>query len=357
MKKKKYLYVLVPLIAVVLFFLPLKFTYTVYSTGKIFPVNEWILGRTPDGRITETMKNNQLGVISSYGGKEFQRGDVFDFSLDPSLYQKQYISKGENIGALYSNDLERQIVALEGEKDIEVAMLKVHATGQKPETVKEAEANLILAREKFEIQRKLIERKAQLFKDSLISPQEYDLAMNEYQVIKNNYSLAQAQLEVVKTGEKPEQIKLSKERIQSLENQIKNLKERKEALSIKAPFAGLLQHKKGGSELLEVLANIVDTANYIIITPIKLKEMKYVAVGQTAKLSTFHSDCQMEARIIHIDNAIQIIGGKQAVYITARVEKKCPETLPGVLAQTVVQCGELTIAEYAMRLLTSLFYR
>ncbi|GAL86427.1 hypothetical protein MYP_3656 [Sporocytophaga myxococcoides] len=356
--KKKFLYFGIALAIVLgVIYCPFKFTYIVYATGKVFPTYEWVLGRTYDGRITETIKNNQLGVISSYAGKEFQRGDVFDFYINPEINNKQFVERGETIGILNSTELMRQINQLKGEREVEKALLKVYSTGQKIQTIKEAETNLTLAKERFSIQDKLISRQADLFKDSLISPQQYDIAKNEYELSKINLTLAEAQLKTLSTGEKPEQIKFIIEKIENLTKQIASLESRKEALQIKAPFAGLIQRKKGGLSSVEVLANIVDTASYIIVTPVRIKEFKNLANGQKCVLKLFNSDCEMEATVCHIDNAIQIIGGKQAIYVTAKIDKKCPGVYPGIFAQTNLHCGQHTIIEYSKLLFQSLFYR
>lgn len=356
--KKKFLYFGIGLaILIGVIYCPIKFTYIVYSTGKVFPTYEWVLGRTYDGRITETIKNNQLGLISSYAGKEFQRGDVFDFYINPEINDKQFVERGETIGILNSTELMRQINQLKGEREVEKALLKVYSTGQKIQTIKEAETNLTLAKERFSIQDKLISRQSELFKDSLISPQQYDIAKNDYELSKINLALAEAQIKTLSTGEKPEQIKFIIEKIENLTGQISSLESRKEALQIKAPFAGLIQRKKGGVSSVEVLANIVDTSSYIIVTPIKIKEFKNLAKGQKCILKLFNTDCEMEATICHIDNAIQIIGGKQAIYVTAKIDKKCLGVYPGIFAQTNIECGEYTIIDYSKLLFQSLFYR
>ncbi len=356
--KKKFIYIgIATAIVLGVIYCPFKFTYIVYATGKVFPTYEWVLGRTYDGRITETIKNNQLGVISSYAGKEFQRGDVFDFYINPEINNKQFVERGETIGIMNSTELMRQINQLKGERDVEKALLKVYSTGQKIQTIKEAETNLTLAKERFSIQDKLISRQAELFKDSLISPQQYDIAKNEYEMSKINLALAEAQIKTLSTGEKPEQIKFIAEKIENLNKQIAVLESRKEALQIKAPFSGLLQRKKGGLTSVEVLANVVDTSSYIIVTPVRIKEFKNLALGQKCVLKLFNTDCEMEGTVCHIDNAIQIIGGKQAIYVTAKIDKKCPGVYPGIFAQTNLHCGQHTIIEYSKLLFQSLFYR
>ncbi len=80
-------------------------------------------------------------------------------------------------------------------------------------------------------------------------------------------------------------------------------------------------------------------------------------MDQKMILKLFNSDCEMEATVTQIDNAIQVINGKQAVYVTAIINKKCPDMLPGIFAQTVLDGGQLTILGYIKRFLEGLFYR
>jgi multidrug efflux pump subunit AcrA (membrane-fusion protein) len=361
MKRKKIiLHICIALVLIsAILFLPVKVPYIVYGTGKVFTVNEWSLGKTEDGRITSTLKNNQLGTISAFGGREFQKGDVFDFFLDQSIVKKRYVKKGEKLGELRSNELQRLLVQLEGELSIERASLEVFKTGEKIQTVNEAQKNLIYAKEQFNTQAKLISRKEKLFRDSLIPPQEYDVAMNDYMMAKIGVELAEARLNTITTGEKPEQIEFIKQKIRSLENQIGNLNDRLSSLTVVAPFDGVLLNKKGGSLLttVEPLVNISDTSDYIIVTPIQLKEIQYLKIGQNVKIRLFNSTCTMKGHIVHVDNAIQVVSGKQAVYVTAKISRKCPELMPGIIAQANITTDRLSLWEYGSRMITGTFYR
>ncbi|HEX8546826.1 MAG TPA: hypothetical protein VF691_07675 [Cytophagaceae bacterium] len=353
---KLYLPILIVL-TTILFFLPIEVPFTVYSTGKVFAVREWMVGRNRDGRIISTLKNNSLGLIDSYGGKEFQEGNIYEFYLDPNLSSKKYVKKGEIIGQSYSNEINKLLIQLEGELSIQKASLMVSSTGQKAQSVKEVEASLNLAKEKLNIQEKLLKRSKKLFADSLIAPQQYDLTLNEYETCRINVELAEAQLQSISTGEKPEHLKLVREKIRSLQSQINNLKDRSKFLTLTAPFSGVLQQKKGALSEVEIIVNLIDTSSYIIITPIQVKELKYLAIGQIATLALFNSGCEMKGRISHIDNAIQIVGGKQAAFVTAEILEKCPDTMPGIFAQTVIDCEKVTIMAYCKRIFSELFYR
>jgi hypothetical protein len=358
MKKKPAIYLSgISVLIAVLLFLPVKLPYTVYGTGKIFALNEWVLGRTTDGRITSTIKNNLLGIITSYGGKEFQQRDIYSFYLNDDIGKKLFLNKGEEVGFLESIELKRQLVIARGDLEVEKANLSVYSTGEKPETVIEAETKLKMNRESFEIQKKLFERSKILYNDSLISVQDFEVALNKYDMAKMSVNYAEAQLQSIITGQKPEQITLSRKRIRALEQQIENLEERLEELTIRAPFSGMLQYKKGDVTSVEPLVNLLDTTTFIIVVPIRAKDLEHVQTGQKAKLELFSAGCTMEGTIVHIDNSIQVIKGRQAAYVTAIVDTKCAGATPGVLAQTVIYTDYLSPLRYLQRVTASLFYR
>lgn len=364
MKKKKLVYISTGVIVLAMVLsLPVKFPYSVYGTGKVFAVNEWILGRTEDGRIVSTMKNNQYGVITSYGGKEFQQKDVYNFFLSDGFGKNRYVKKGEKIGYLESNELQTQLITMKGQLDVEKAFLKVTATGEKDQLVMEAANNLRLAGERLDIQRKLFERSKKLYEDSLIAAQEYELAYNNFQLAQIGVDVADAQLKNISTGDKPEQINFVKKRISSLENQISDLEGRLSSLTISAPFSGILQQSRKDPTMnlevnnLEPIVDLLDTSSYIIIVPIHAKDLRFVKEGDVADLELFSADCMMQATVANIDNGIQVIGGKQAAYVTAVIDKKCAGVMPGTLAQVVIQTDDLSPFQYLVRLSKGLFYR
>lgn len=358
-KKQKKIYVYTTLIIVVIvLLLPVKIPYTVYGTGKIFARQQWMLGKTSDGEIITTIKNNQLSTITSYGYKEFQQRDVFNFSLKKGIENRKTLEKGEVVAEIHSTELERQLIDLRGQLKVAKAQLRVNSTGQKPEEVIEAETNLQLAEEKFNVQQKLFNRSKNLYEDSLISKQEFELAQNEFELAHLGRDLAEANLISIKTGEKPEEVMYAKAQIDALENNIENLEKRLEDMTVRAPFSGLMRYKKGTTMAeTKPLVNLLDTSSYVITIPIKAKNLHYVKKGQKMTLEMFSGECEMTATVSNIDNSVQIANGKQVAYVTAVIEDRCPDLMPGLLAQAVIDADELTPFEYLKRMATGLFYR
>ncbi len=357
MSKKYIIYIILIAAVCGLFLLPIKITYKIYATGKVFPVNEWMLSRSIDGRIASMTKNNELDIISNYSGREFQSGDVFDFYMEPAVMQKNYIQKDEVLGHLYSKTLQTELVKLQGLLDIEKASLGVISTGQKPEIIQEARTNLNLAREKYTTQKKVVERNIKLQHDSLLSAQQLDVSKDALELSYIGIQIAEAQLQKLVTGDKQEILELNRQKIYSIENQIKELKQRMDNFNIKAPFGGLVQQKKGTISTIEVLMDLLDTAEYIAIAPIPLREVSYLKIGSAVMLKLFNSDEILQAKVTRMDNVIQLVGGKQAIYATFRIIKSSVHPQPGIFAKATIITDEISLWDYMNRVLGDIFYK
>lgn len=341
-----------------LFLLPIKVFYKVYATGKIFTVNEWILNRSIDGKISTASRNNELDAITNYSGRAFT-GDVFDFYMEPSVMQKSYIQKGEVLGHLYSKSMQTELVRLQGLLDIEKASLNVISTGQKPEIVEEAKTNLKMAREKYLTQKKVVDRNVKLYRDSLLPAQQLDVSKDALELARIGVQIAEAQVLKLTTGSKQEELDLNRQKILSIENQIRELKQRMDNFDIKAPFGGMIQQKKGvvPTTTNEVLIDLLDTNEYIAIAPIPLREVRYLKVGAVVSLRLFSDDEIFQAKVSRIDNVIQLVGAKQAVYATFKISKKSLLMQPGLLAKATIMCDEISLWEYTNRVLGDIFYK
>jgi multidrug efflux pump subunit AcrA (membrane-fusion protein) len=332
--------------------------YLVYSTGKVFASKEWMVGRTPDGRVTNTIRNNANDLISSYNAQEYQRGDQFDFSIAPGISIKNSLKEGEVVGYLYSNAMQQQLATLEGQLNVEKANLEVVSTGQKEEVIAQMKKNVDLAKEKYKLQKKLFTRTEALFKDSLIAQQEYDMARNALDMAELTVQLNETQLLNATTGDKPEAITYANERIHSLEIQINALKTRLSKFEVKAPFSGLIQHKKGAYDLnFEIILNLLDTSSLIVFTPIPVKEVPFLMVGQEIKYILFNSSETLTGKLVAIDNAIQVVGGRQVIYITTEINKSDLALMPGLFVQTEVNCGEISLWDYIGRTFGSIIFK
>ncbi len=152
-------------------------------------------------------------------------------------------------------------------------------------------------------------------------------------------------------------MELNRQKIYSIENQIRELKKRMDNFSIKAAFSGLVQQKKGTITTEDILMDLLDTSEYIAIAPIPLREVAYLKSGATVLLKLFNSDETLQAKVSRIDNVIQLVGGKQAIYTTFRIIRISAHPQSGMFAKATILCEEISLWDYMNRVLGDIFYK
>jgi hypothetical protein len=331
-----------------LYLFPFTFPYTVPTRGMVLAVNEWTLSRTSNGYLVSTLKDNKYGRLNSYSITEFQRGDVAEFVLNPKLYQNASIGKGDTLGVLYSNEEERRLLQLQDELQVAMASLQMYNTGRKPEQVLKAEEQVKLARQEFVIHQKLLERQRTLYQDSMIAVQDFELAENEFAVKQLQLNIAETQYQNVITGEKPEQIQMIRTKINLLKGQIAKVEDRLSRFTLIAPISGMEVKKKGKSLNEDILLQIADTSAYVVVLPVDYSESSYLEPGQTVRFRV-KSGPPVEGEIIAIDNTIQLVDGRQAIFITALLENSRVKLLPGTFLEATIVGEPVTPLQYFAR--------
>lgn len=334
------------------FFSPIKINYSITSKVQIKPHLEWELSKTIDGTLITSLKDNLKNSINSYSVTEFQRGDVVEFKLNETLFEKDFIEKGDTIGIIYSNEEQRKLIELIGNLKILEAEYTFYTTGQKPEDVDRALKELMLAEKELETQQKLMARSEILVKDTVISLQQYDIDLNELKVKEMTYEIAKANYESVKTGEKPEQADLINSKIKALNLQIEQLKERINYFTLLSPIDGILEKNSFQAPLLENVRNdivlkIVNIDHKIGVAPIKISDLPYFSIGSKAYLPKE----EKYATLIDIDNVAQNNWTTSSVFLNFKIEEGL-ELNGGTFTEIKIYGLELTIKDYLIKLFT-----
>ncbi len=320
----------------------LKITYTVKSRAFFIPSSEFTLVRTIDGNLISSFKDNIRGVVKSYGVTEFQRGDVVQFILNPVLSIKKYVAKGDTIGWIVSNEEQRNLIQLKGELQIMKAEMEFYTTGQKPEDIQTATEQLQLAKEQLDIQKKLLARSAQLYRDSIIPLQEYEIQLNSFKVKEIEVGVANARLLSVATGEKVERGRLVAAKIANLESQIKQVSDRLAYFTFTSPMSGMIMLQRDNQSGDNVIG-IADTSHWVGVIPIQLREKNYIHLADTITCNS------IKGNIAGIDNSVKIIDRRQSFYVTG-IWPYHSNILPGTMAEVEINCGEVSVMEYLTRL-------
>jgi hypothetical protein len=170
---------------VLLLFIPLaltynsiNLTYTISSKGILYPAHEWILYRTADGNLINSLKDNSTNSILQYSVTEFQRGDLGSFKILPEVFTRGTVDKGDTIAYLGSFNERIRYVELQGELNMQKRLLSVYSTGEKPDDIRIATERINLARQEYETQKRITERNSILFEKAFIPEEEYEISLN-----------------------------------------------------------------------------------------------------------------------------------------------------------------------------------
>jgi hypothetical protein len=358
MKKNRLLVAgLVSIILIAVFLIPTKIPYNISTAGVVMPVKEWSLSRTQGGDLVSTLKDNRTGKLSAFSISVFQRGNEARFQLNPIVYHLPYLREGDTIATMYSNKDEERLVNLQGDLEVQHSELRFHNSGQKTYDVEAIANRIAVAKQELETQRSITTRTEALYKDSLISRQQYELALNLLRVRELDVKTAEANYASAKSGGKPEQIQLVQARINAIEQQIEQIRNGMKNQTLIAPIGGAVIHKKApiAQSSEDLLLSIADTSAFVVVLPVEYIEKEYVEPGQEVEMAIQGTTHIATGKIISIDNTVQIVDGRQALFVTAVCDEKNLPLVPGMILKTNVLCQPITISQYAARIVGLFF--
>jgi multidrug efflux pump subunit AcrA (membrane-fusion protein) len=319
-----------------------KIEYRISSKAFFMPASEYGITRNVDGNLISTLTDHHTHLVERYSITEFQRGDVVELIMSTKITNNGFITAGDTIGYIISNEEQRNLIDLQGQLDVLKAELLFFTTGQKPEDVLLALNQLELAKQELETERLLMERSERIFSEGAISRQEYDIALNTLKVRELAVKIAQANWESISTGEKPEQEQLTLAQIAALSKQIDQIKQRIQSLTITSPVGGkLIMHRD--LQLTGQIITIADTSALIALIPIPVKERSFMHEGSKVVYSG------MEGSVSRLDNAVKMIGSQQAFYITATFPWS-ENLMPGYTGNVTIYTDSITPLQYLARL-------
>ncbi len=350
--------IIILLAAVFVFFKYIELPYKINTKGIIYPSKEWKIIKSDDGTLLNILKNNRNNTVSYYSVTEFQRGDFAEFILDENIFGKEQISKGDTIGYIKSNEEQRRYNELKGELSAQRNLLKVYSTGAKPEEIAIAYENLNLARQEYETQKRITQRNKILHEDEYISDEEYELSFNRYKLSLYRYNIAKSEYNAITAGAKKEQLNYIKANIQTLEAQISDIEERINSFTILSPFTGEIVKQHGRDNEENAVVRLADVSEHVVILPIELFQLAYIVPGQEISLKTNLSNQPLNAKVIDIDNSVQMINFRENIFVTALITDKeyNQKIIPNMLVEAEIDCGRVPAKEYIKRLLRTVYH-
>lgn len=319
--------------------LPIKYPTSLSSKGKILPSKSWILAKTTDGRLITNLTDNKTGINKEFSVTQFQRGDAVQFKLNVELLLARQIDKGDTIGYVISNEIEKDIERLKGELETARASLIVQQSSEKESIIEAEKSKLEFARKELEEQTKIYNRKKKLFEKDLIAEQEFEADEARYELAKINIDIAEQRLRSVQSGAKQEEIKFVESQIIAIEKEIGVLQKRFESNNITSPINGIVNRTFSSDTL--VLIN--DTSECIILTPVPLNDTKEISIDQPVEILSENADKSIQASVFSIDNSVYTINNIQYKFITAVSNGNIIEFQPGLNVECKFDTGMKTL--------------
>jgi len=327
-------------------FVPIDIPYAFDSTAKVYPLQQWVIHKRPDGSLVSTLHNHKTGLLKDYSSYQFDRGDIVNIQFNPNQISESKIDSGELIAVIQSNLLNGQLVSLENEKNIEKANLLRTRAGAKPEIVSQAREELHLAEQELEIQKLKIARAEDMLNEGLLARAEYENIENDFKQANNALVVAREKILVATSGDRPEEVEYIKSRIASLRNQIDFLKTSTDNYTIHSPIAGKISFETAldGDRMM-----IQDTTEHILIIPVKLRDRDFMDENTVIELSILGQDTLVPAKLLGLNDKVEIINRNVVVLAKASVSGNIPGLASGMPVKCKVTCSAVRVLEYLKR--------
>jgi hypothetical protein len=348
--RKRYLIVSVILFAIILLLLPLEVPYSINVLGKILTEKEWMLKKQRDGSLLVVLNNYKYNIISNYKVLQVERGDVLQFSFKPEIIYTDYVSEGDTVGHVYSNEILRNLASLNRDLVITEEELRINQTGEKQSLINEAEKEWQLTRERAKVQQYILERKKSLADANLISPEEFEITEGTAHIYEYEAAVAESRLHTLETGAKPEQIAALQATIASIRNEVGILKQRLDRLTLISPISGRLFKYFTNDTLL-----IVGTTSYVVTMPVGWKYINEISEGQTVTFDIPGQTERYTGKIEQINQTAQVMNAEQVFMVIASIENTPEQLVKDLIIRCSIEGNTMSPGSYVKKLFLIIF--
>lgn len=332
-----------------------KLPYVISTKGIVYPGQEWVLARTSDGNLINSLKDNLHNSVSNYSVTEFQRGDLADFMLLPGVFEQGYVSKGDTVAVIHSQTERGRMIELLGELQRQQKLLSLYQSGEKPQEVQMAYDQMVLAEKEYEMQKKITQRNQAMFDRNHIAQEEYELSVNDYEIARQNLLISQSRYEAITTGAKAEQIEYVQANINAIKSQMEHLQQLMESFTLVSPISGKIVRKQGVDNGFDVILRVADTSHYVLMLPVNVYQLPYLYKGQHVEFLPSTGARALKATITGFDNTAQMLDGRQKIFVIARIDNQDTMLLSNMLVDANILSKPLTAREYLARLFNEVY--
>ncbi len=218
-----------------------------------------------------------------------QLASEVDGRVDQLLFQEgQYVRKGTPLVKLRIDPLVLQRDLAKAEKKLVEARLEELNTGTRPETIAAAQSALEQSKAKVRLADNELKRIKKLYKDGVLSLDEFDKADAEAQAARAEVNEKQSMLNELVAGPRAEKIKQEEANIKAAEARIEMIQDNINRATIFAPFHGYIVKKE--TEVGQWLEQGDPAVSMIRARPLKVEihvpqfQFNRIEIGASAKV-------------------------------------------------------------------------
>ena len=350
--KKEVGYIIAIIFLIILLILPIKINDQINTEAKIIPAREWILQKSEDGSIRISDIDHRKNIVHNVSSYQVERGDFIDFKMNEALADLDEISKNDTIGLISSIATEREFAILNRDLATAESFLKISTTGQKEMFIYMARELFNQVRVKLENQNKIVERKAKLFENNLISEEEYEINKNTAILYERELLEAQANLADIQSGAKPEEIALYKNEVVTTKLEIQRLQDLKDKFTLCSPMDGFL-YKVFSTDTLLIIGDTLSVA----IIPIRSDDIANIHVGQSFLINIDISETGLNptGKIININRMTEYMDQNATIFVTGLISKSVKNIPINAVLGCSIETESVILRDYIFDFIVTIF--
>jgi hypothetical protein len=342
---RRHILIFILILVILTVFLPIPVRYSFIATAKIYPVREWKLSRgTEEGFWSQTY-NYETDALGDFKNYRFERGDIAELVIREDIKFDTPVEANDTVAYIRSFFIQNEITRLTNLRDVELANMSVVSTGEKLPMVEQAQRQYNYALQQYDLEKKNFARQERLFRDSVITPADYDIYENALKLAEINSQVAYNELMSLSTGEKDPVVNLSEKKISSYEKEIERLESQKAQYTIATPIGGLLNYNTETGGIIKVS----DISRLLLKIPVQYRHSSYLNSLYKVTFSTPDNKITVNATFKGFDQNINLIQNQQFVIARAVTTEATPGIYPGMIVQCRIYCDKVMLLEYLER--------
>jgi multidrug efflux pump subunit AcrA (membrane-fusion protein) len=285
----------------------------------------------------EKRQTNVLKLISAEYGV---------VNLEPLVKEGQKVHKGDLIAQVSSNQYKNEMATTMAMIDKAKADYAILKKGARPEELQQANDNIRRIEALLKAKQKEKERFDQLWEKKLVSQEEYDKVLSEYQALESDLAIAKNTLRLLQLGAKPEELAEAKAEIQQLQATANFLKQQIQAQEIKSPISGTVTNVRPKGDLISIAR--MDTVRVLIWA--SEKDMDVVKAGQKVKAKVrSYPGKSFYGVVTKVAQQAEKLGNKNVFIISSKVSNNDSHLKPGMTGQAKIYCGKRSLINLLTR--------